>query len=889
MEPALVVLVALMAQNEGAKPPPRLTKLPKLTRYVEAPYPEEAVAETRTGTVVLAIDVDETGTVQRVEVIGSSGFTPFDTGALHAAAGFEFEPAEAGELGPVPVRITYRYGFLFRPEEPEPERTETATPTLTRIDRPGPAPINFLGTVREAGSRAPVSFAQVTVTIAETATITRTSTEADANGRFAFRGLPPGRHRVEVRAPFMRPFSTEEVIRRGEALEVLYFVTRVAKDPYEVVVRAKLPKREVARRTLQFEEIQRLPGTQGDAIRVVQNLPGVARTPFGIGLLVVRGAPPTDTGVFLDGHRLPILFHFGGLGGLTSVVNSRMLDRIDFLPGGFGPEQGRVSAGAVYLSSRYAETDRVHGEAVVDVAGASVFIEGPVTSDPSDGAFVLALRRSYVDGVLAGVLSLTDTSATLAPRYYDYQLRYDKPLGSKKRMLTLLAYGSDDALILLGDGEVGEVQGTESRTYFHRFNPRFTYRPEAGTKLVISPILGYDFSNTASTNSFPAYRFKIENLNLGLRIDGETSLSDWARIRAGGDLLWFFYQAETELPFFTDVRRFPSPVSSGETRRDEARVPAFLSSLYAELEIEPFEGLQLFPGVRMDVYDFQAKEQPLIDPRLVEGRTLVGFDPRFTARWRLIDPLALKGQVGIYRQPPLPQQFYINADLPLLDTKQASAGFEWRIVDRLSLDVQGFYRFQSKVPGFSGDTEVVDGNIRVVGFAPEGQRRAFGMEVLLKLEKRWGLFGWIAYTLSRSQFRGEGEDWQTDFFFDQTHNLNLVASYELPFNMFLSARFRYVTGGGLPRTVARWYDADADEYDRETASELDRAPPFHQLDIRLDKRFTFTTWYLEVYLDVQNVYNRKNTELYVPTFDFKDEVPIPSLPIFPLLGIKGVF
>lgn len=890
MEPALFVLVALLAQNEGAQPPPRLTKLPKLIRYVEAPYPEAAVAETRTGTVVLAIDVDEAGTVQRVEVIGSSGFDPFDQAALHAAAGFEFEPAEAGELGPVPVRITYRYGFVFRPEVPG--ETETATPAAmpkaTRLAR-GPPPINFLGTVREAGSRAPVPFALVTVSIAETATVTRTSTEANALGQFAFRALPPGRHRVEVRAPFMRPFSAEEELRPREALEVLYYVTRAAKDPYEVVVRAKLPKREVARRTLQLEEIERLPGTQGDAIRVVQNLPGVARTPFGIGLLVVRGAPPTDTGVFLDGHRLPILFHFGGLGGLTSVVNARMLERIDFLPGGFGPEQGRISAGAVYLTSRYAKTDRVHGEAVVDVAGASVFIEGPVTSDPDDGAFVLALRRSYVDGVLAGVLSLTDTSATLAPRYYDYQLRYDKPFGSRKRMLTLLAYGSDDTLILLGGGEGGQTQGTQSRTYFHRFNPRFTYQPEPGTKLVISPILGYEFSNTTSSNTFPSYRFKITNLNLGLRIDGETQLFDWARIRAGGDLLWYRYDADTILPFFTDVRRFPSPIGSSDTRRDLARVPAFLSSLYTELEIEPFEGLLLFPGVRLDVYDFHAEEQPFIDPRLVEGRTKVGFDPRLTARWRMVDPFAIKGQIGVYRQPPLPQQFYINADLPLLEAKQASAGFEWRIVDRLSLDVQGFYRFQSDVPVFSGATEVVDGNIRVVGFAPEGQRRSFGMEVLLKLDKRWGLLGWIAYTLSRSQFREEGEDWQTDFYFDQTHNLNFVASYELPFSIFFSVRFRYVTGGGLPETVARWYDADADDYDRQAASRLRRAPAFHQLDLRLDKRFTFQTWYLEVYLDVQNVYNRKNTELYVPSFDFKDEVPIPSLPVFPLLGLKGVF
>jgi TonB family protein len=876
VQAALIVLMALLAQNEGA---PSLTKLPKLVKYVEAPYPEAALAENRQGVVVLQLDVTATGTVAAVRVANSSGWEDFDRAALEAAQQFLFEPAEAGELGPVPVRITYRYGFVLK--------QETKTATVAPAPPPGvepKKPINFSGTIKEAGTRDPVPFAVVM--------IAGTSTEADKLGRFAFRGIEPGEHQVEVRAPFFKKFLATEEIRPNEALEVLYHVPRAARDPYEVVVRAKLPKREVARRTLLFEEIERIPGTQGDAIRVVQNLPGVARTPFGIGLLVVRGAPPQDTGVFLDGHRLPILFHFGGIGGLTSVINSRMLARIDFLPGGFGPEQGRVSAGAVYLTSRFAETDRVHGEAVVDIAGASVFVEGPLTKDENDGAFVLALRRSYVDGVLAGVISLTDSSVAIAPRYYDYQVRYDKPLGSKERMLTLLAYGSDDELIFLGDNGGASPQGTESRTFFHRFNPRFTYQPEEGTRVVISPIAGYDFSNT-TTSGDPSgnnIRFKIEDATLGIRIDAETPLFSWARLRAGGDLLWFRFVADSELPVFPDVRDFPSPLpTDAPTRRDTATIPAIVSSLYAELQITPFEGLDLFPGLRLDLYDFQADEQPLIDPRLVEGRTLVGFDPRLTARWQIVDPFAIKAQIGRYGQAPFPQEFYINADLPLLDATQASGGFEWEIIDRLSIDVQGFYRYQRNVPTFTNRTEVVDGELRPVGFEPDAFTRGYGMEVLLKLEKRWGLFGWIAYTLSRSEFREEDEDWMTNFFFDQTHNVNFVLSYELPWGFYASTRFRFVTGGGLPRTEARWYDSDSDDYDRETSDELRRAPPFHQLDLRIDKRFTFETWYLEIYLDVQNVYNRKNTEIYAPTFDFKDEVAIPSLPIFPLFGMKGVF
>lgn len=880
-EIALIALTSILGQ-----PARELTKLPVLIEYVEAPYPEKALAEGREGSSLLAIDVDASGIVQRVEVLTATGSEDFDQAALHAACGFEFEPAEAGELGPVPVRITYRYGFVIR------AATRTATVALEPAPM-GTPPVVFHGTILEAGSRAKVPFATVTVSLADTGTITRTSTETDRRGRFAFRGLPPGRHTVEIRAPYFKPLNAREEIRPNEALEVLYHLRRAEKDPYEVVVRAKLPRREVARRTLRLEEVERIPGTQGDAIRVVQNLPGVARTPFGLGLLVVRGAPPQDTGVFFDGHRLPTLFHFGGLAGLTSVIHSRILDRIEFLPGGFGPEQGRVSAGAVYLWSRFAATDRVHGEALLDIAGASMFVEGPISSDPDDGAFVLSLRRSYVDGVAAAILSVTDAGALLAPRYYDYQARYDVPLGSRKRMLTLLAYGSDDELILVGDSAGATPTGFQNRTFFHRFNPRFTYQPEAGTLLVISPIAGYDLSNT-TTSGDPSgndIRFSIEDANLGVRIDGETPITDWLRVRAGGDLLWFLFFASSKIPVFPDVRDFPSPVAAdAPLREDTARVPAYLSSIYLELELEPFEGLLFFPGARVDLYHFQADPQPLIDPRLVDGRTLVGFDPRLTSRWQIVEPFAVKAQVGLYHQPPFPQQFYVNADLPLMPTLQTSAGFEWEIVDRLSFDIQGFYRRQDRVPTFSTDTEVVDGEIRVVGFEPEADARSYGMELLLRLEERWGLQGWVAYTLSKSEFRSEDEPWTTNYYFDQTHNLNIVAEYQLPWwGLRAGLRFRYVTGGGLPNTEARWYDADADDYDREVTTELRRAPAFHQLDVRIDKRFTFETWYLEVYLDVQNVYNRKNTELYVPTFDFKDEVAIPSLPFFPILGLKGVF
>ena len=896
----LAALLALVAQPESEAPVAQLTKLPLLVKFVDAPYPPQALEARRQGAVLLQIDIDDEGKVERVALLESAG-AEFDEAAMNAAAGFEFTPAEAGELGPVPVRITYRYAFTLAATP-----VDTASAAASAPDVRTAAPVNFTGRVLEGGARRPVQFAEVEIVVPSTATTTfagvDTSTETDTLGRFSLRGIPAGQHKVRIKAPFFETLEQYEVIAEGEVLEVLYFATRLSKNPYEVIVRAKAPRKEVARRTLQLEEIRRVPGTQGDAIRVVQNLPGVARTPFGLGLLIVRGAPPQDTGVFIDGHRVPLLFHFGGIGGVTSVIHSSILEQINFLPGGFGPEYGLVSAGIVELETRRPKTDRVHGEAQIDTlalvpVNVSVFVEGPVTSNPKHGSFFFSLRRSSIDGVFAALLELADADFSLAPRYYDYQLRYDVPIGDDgKRNLSFFAYGSDDELLLLGAGNLGgnasSADSTQSRSFFHRFNPKFEYRASDDSKFEISPIFGFDYTNTeipGSGGSGTQFKLEARNLHAGVRVVGETRLADWAKIEVGGDVLYFYFDNEAVVPVFAPIRDFPSPVlDDAPTRSDVVTIPVTAASLWTEVELTPLPGLTLWPGLRVQLLDYFAKDQLGVDPRLVEGRTLAAIDPRLTARYDPFESFGVKAQIGLYRQPALPPQIFLNADLPFQTTEQISGGIEWEIIDRLSLDVQGFYRHGRQVPFFTNRTEVVDGKIRPVGFLPPGENRSFGMEMLLRINKRWGLFGWLAYTLSRSEIKTRGNPYRQNFFFDQTHNINLVAVYELSLNWHVGTRFRYVTGGGLPNTVDRWYDADADSYFRDIDG-LTRAPAFHQLDIYVEKRWAFDEWYFEAYLDLQNVYNHTNTELFAPTFDFKDTVAIPGLPILPTLGVKGVF
>ena len=68
----------------------------------------------------------------------------------------------------------------------------------------------------------------------------------------------------------------------------------------ELVGVYRKPSADITKRSLSVEEIRRIPGTFGDPVRVIQNLPGAARSPFGTGLLIIRGANPEDSGVYVD-------------------------------------------------------------------------------------------------------------------------------------------------------------------------------------------------------------------------------------------------------------------------------------------------------------------------------------------------------------------------------------------------------------------------------------------------------------------------------------------------------------------------------------------------------------------------------------------------------------
>ncbi|HEX9508087.1 MAG TPA: TonB family protein, partial [Myxococcales bacterium] len=261
-----IATFGLLAHAQSASPLPRtdrgfLTRPPAVLHSIDAAYPPSARAEGLTGTVRLQLDISETGQVSQVSVLEPAGHG-FDQAAVEAVRQFTFSPAEV-DGKPTAVRVTYDYHFVL----------DQAPPALL-TQKPDRRAINFTGQIRRRGNRKPLSAAVVSLPGLSRSAIT------DENGGFSFSGIPNGKVSVVVVAPGYERFETDEQIEPGGMTRASYYLKQLSSFELETVVRGDRDRKEVTRTTLSADEVQRVPGTNGDSLKVVQNLPGVARARF---------------------------------------------------------------------------------------------------------------------------------------------------------------------------------------------------------------------------------------------------------------------------------------------------------------------------------------------------------------------------------------------------------------------------------------------------------------------------------------------------------------------------------------------------------------------------------------------------------------------------------
>jgi outer membrane receptor for ferrienterochelin and colicin len=300
---------------------------------------------------------------------------------------------------------------------------------------------------------------------------------------------------------------------------------------------------------------------------------------------------------------------------------------------------------------------------------------------------------------------------------------------------------------------------------------------------------------------------------------------------------------------------------------------------FAELELKPLPGLLVLPGLRFDHFSWVHENV---------------WQPRITARWELRPGLTAKAGVGLFAQEPQINQVDSTFGNPNLKAQKAmhySMGVEWKPLQYLTLDATGFYKdLWSMVSNSPRMIDDGSGNLKAEVYDNRGVGRVYGLEVVARHEFAHNFTGWLAYTLSRSERRDSGKPDYRLFDWDQTHILTLLGSYVLPRNWQMGGRLRLVSGRPYtPITGASFNAYDGQYYPSYGPVNSERVGMFAQLDVRIDKRWIYRNWILNVYLDVQNILNRANPSGYEYSYNYRQSTVRQELPIVTILGIKAEY
>lgn len=853
--------------------PPRLLYAP------EAKYPSEALAAGQKAEVLFKVTITKEGSVSDVEVVESGG-TAFDEAAAAAVRRFVFTPAQRDGVA-LPVAISYLYKF-------ETDGPVTEVAAAAESEAPSATTGVLEGRLLIAGPDVPLAGTLVRVT--DSAGTVR-EVYTDEQGNFAVSELLAGEYSIRAESAGFQPLVVTETVTVGQATSVVYRLEELSEGVEVVVLGEKLP-REVTRRTLERREITKVPGTGGDALRAIQSLPGVARPPGLAGLLIVRGSSPQDTNYFFDGALVPIVYHFGGL---SSVVPTELLDRLDFYPGNFSTRFGRVTGGTIDVGLRSPNTscnadygrplpegedpkDCFHALAQADLIDTRVLIQGPIADDWS---FAVGGRRSWVDTWLKPVLESAGAGVTTAPVYYDYQAFVEyKP--SKRQKLRFQFYGSSDALELLinnPSAQEATLSGSlQFSTAFYRgqvvYQHQLTREVELNTTLAVGrDLLGFGVG---------PLKFDLDTQPVTLRTEFGWNLFPGLKLNTGLDMWAGPFDVFVRAPPPSEPGQGDAGAITGRVLRETSDSgEIFRPGWYAEAEVQPSERLLLVPGLRIDY----ARDSGYADigPRIT-GRYLLNGAPSDTdANGNKARKTALKAGLGYFYKPPEFQQTNDVFGTPNLQSNRAlhaSVGVEQELTDQIDLSAEGYLK--------ELDRQVVPGS--APRYTNNGTGRVLGAELLLKYKPDARFFGWVAYTISRSTRKnGPGEE-EYHFQFDQTHNLIMLGSYRLGDGWEVGARFRLVSGNMETPVVGALYEALSNSYTPiQGKLNSSRLPLFHQLDVRLERAWQFADWRMLAYLDIWNAYNNAAVEAYQYNFDYSARAPQTGLPILPSVGLRGEF
>lgn len=719
------------------------------------------------------------------------------------------------------------------------------------------------GKISDAVSKETIPFANIILQG------TNTGGTSDIDGNFLIENITPGLYNIVVSYIGYEQLLIPEIqVSNNLRLELNLELKPSTINIEEVVIKASpfnlKEESPLSVNTIGANEIQRSPGSNRDISRVISLLPGVASTLSFRNDLLVRGGAPSENRFYIDGIEIPTINHFttqGASGGSNGLINVDFIKSADFYSGAFPANRGNALSSVLEFTQQEGRKDRIGARLTVGASEAGITVEGPFNEKSS---FILSARRSYLQ------LLFKAFQLPFLPTFNDFQFKSTHKI-NKNHDITFVGVGAyDDFKLNLSLGETEEQQYfLGNLPYIKQWNytvgTRYRWFRKNGT---LAFVLSRNMLNNSSfkyednQNNDPDKlildynSFEAENK---FRFEHTLSKSGY-KINYGVGYEFANYSNNT-------FNRIALPSGTVNEVNYSSKLNFHKYAFFAQVSKNYFkEKLLLSLGVRSDGSTFSSSTTNIFKQ----------LSPRFSLSYAINEQFRFNFNSGLYYQLPAYTVLgfrnndgdLINAQINVgyINNKHIVSGFSYTTPINSKLSVEGFYKWYDGYPilvnegislanqggffGVAGNGEAVSGS--------EG--KSYGLEVLYQQKLYKNVFGILSYTFSRSFFTNQDGNY-TPSSWDARHVLNLSVGYKMKRNWEIGAVWRF--SGGLPYTpfdeavslLKEVWDIRGQGVEDFTQINRQRLKAFHQLDIRVDKKWFFKKWNLNFYLDIVNVYN----------------------------------
>jgi len=720
------------------------------------------------------------------------------------------------------------------------------------------------GFVRNAKDGESLSYA--TVRIAALAL----GAQSNASGYYAIKNVPPGTH-VIISSHIGYATRRDTVRLAADDLEIrldLALTAQALTVSEEMVVTsqrdAREPEPQPGYLSLQSESLRQMPAVgEADLLRSLQLLPGIQSASDISSGLYIRGGGPDQTRILLD--QIP-LYNPSHAFGFFSTFNPDAIKDVDLYKGAYPAAYGGTLGSVLNVSNREGNNKTLAGRGSLSLISGRLLLEGPV----GKGAWMLASRRTYIDPVLAAVRS----RGVDVPNYFFYDLNGKiNQRFSPNDTFSVSTYWGQDDLGFDFDAENFVSIRWGNRALTGRWNRVFS--PSLFGTLVAAG--SYYKSDTAlSFLDTPIYFFNSVR-DLSLKGDLDYFAGNNHTLLVG--LLLTFYEFHFEQAF------------NRQTQVDFEDKPT-LFSFYLQDEWRPRQPTLIRLGTRTTYFS--------------EGERW-HWAPRLALTHDLAPELRLKLGGGTYRQylQLVTTEGFSGGDfwLPIDRTAtpsrsyQSVAGVEWEPSRLYQFAVEGYYTDMANLVVLDNEVSADSDNTRTADlFKTGGSGYATGVEFFLQ-RRSGALTGWIGYTLGWTRRRfaelNSGRTFSPKY--DRRHDLSFSLSYRRGIWTF-GSNFLYATGQAFTPAAARYTlrepaTGEVEDYVLPAGRNSARLLPYHRLDLSATRAFALWDQEAEFYLQIFNLYSRRNEWFVQYDTDDPDTEPkvAKMLPIVPSLGLNFKF